>query len=139
MGFLIRISTPSFSSLRKEPPNGKENLFIWLVLLLLLLSASFAVYGEEQEKVFEAGESGVLITAPDEYRAIKGSVHYWDYGNRYFLGDGVVELDAYYSPLSESDYDLIDQEASKAKEEDDFETVDALYMQQQCCCFGFTE
>lgn len=95
-----------------------------LCLMLALSGTCVSAAEPAQGKVFEAKESGVVITFPEEYQSLKGTVDCADFGNRYNVGEGWVELSADYYPFDEEEWVRRMEEEGEA--EDNGETEKAL-------------
>jgi thiol-disulfide isomerase/thioredoxin len=82
-----------------------------------------SVYADENidENIFEAKESGIVFTIPNEYKDAKGYIKYCDYGDISMYGKGIVRMAAFYNPLSEEEYNRREEELTAAQKNNDLE------------------
>ena len=78
----------------------------------------------QQKDVFEAKESGIVFTIPDEYKKLKGTIVFEDFGDDIVAGQGhYVQMAGYYYPMSEEEADRLNEDELKAEEKGDIGAI----------------
>ena len=86
--------------------------------------------GQDQtDGVVEAKKSGLVFSAPESFKTLKGIVEYGDMGDDYMRGEGIVEMIASYIPMSWVEYENLWAKADEAEEAGDMEAAVGFLMQ----------
>ena len=88
---------------------------------------------QEQEaqgqEVFEAKESGIAFTVPDEYKALKGTVKLEDFGEDLTTGRGYVQMAGFYYPMGGEEVERLYDEEAQAEENGDLDAIKEIMEQ----------
>ena len=116
---------------------------ICLMLSAVKVAASDSETSLYQQKIFTGEQCGAAFAIPEEYRNVKGTIDYMDFGDDYELSRGIVQMVAQYYPMSEDRLIRLYEEEAEAENEGDIEKameiIDQMYHHDLFHVYGIND
>lgn len=97
--------------------------FLMMLTNITGCSAAEDASQKSEKEVFEAAQSGIIFTIPDEFSNVKGTIKYSDLGDDNNRGIPIVAMLATYTPLDEKEYEARIEQGMAAQADGDIETT----------------